>query len=176
MFYVRSRSSSDDGGRSIRATVRQIDPALTVLALRTIDDQLDRMLTNERMLATLAGRLRGDRDVAVDDRPVRSAVVFRGAAHQGNRHSPGAGRARWSAGGLIVREAAVLAVLGLAIALPVSWVLGRLIESQLFGVRPMDAATLSGAAAVLLVVCLVASAVPARRAGAVNPLDALRAE
>ena len=86
------------------------------------------------------------------------------------------GAPRWSAVGLIVREAALLALAGLAIALPASWALGRFIESQLFGVRPMDAATIAGAAAVLAVVCLLASAVPARKAGAVNPLEALRTE
>jgi ABC-type antimicrobial peptide transport system permease subunit len=77
---------------------------------------------------------------------------------------------------LILREAAVLAGAGLAAGFPVAWALGRLVESQLFGVRPLDASTLAGAGAILALVCLVASAVPARRAGSVNPLEALRSE
>lgn len=77
---------------------------------------------------------------------------------------------------MIVREAAVLAIIGIAIAIPASWALGRLIENQLYGVRPMDAITIAGAAVVLGLVCLVASAVPARKAGSVSPLDALRSE
>jgi hypothetical protein len=48
-----------------------------------------------------------------------------------------------------VREAALLASIGLAIALPACRALGRLIESQLFGVRPMDAATIVAACGVL---------------------------
>jgi ABC-type antimicrobial peptide transport system permease subunit len=70
----------------------------------------------------------------------------------------------------------MLAITGLAIALPVSWALGRFIESQLFGVRPMDAVTIAGAAVVLGLVCLVASVVPARKAESVSPLEALRSE
>jgi hypothetical protein len=57
-FYVRSRAASMPAMtamRSIRSEMRRLDPALTVLSLRTVDDQLDRMLTNERLLATLAG-------------------------------------------------------------------------------------------------------------------------
>jgi len=57
-----------------------------------------------------------------------------------------------------------------------SWLLGRLIESQLYRVSPMDTVTVAGAAGVLTLVCLIASAIPARRAGSVNPLEALRAE
>jgi ABC-type antimicrobial peptide transport system permease subunit len=86
------------------------------------------------------------------------------------------GAPRWMAGGLIVREAAVLAIAGLAIALPASWALGRFIESQLFGVRPMDVRTIAEAAAVLALVCVVASVVPAQRAESVSPLEALRSE
>ena len=66
------------------------------------------------------------------------------------------GATRWEAGGLIVREAVVLAAIGLAIALPAAWALGRLVESQLFGVQPLDGATIAGAISVLVLVCLVA--------------------
>jgi putative ABC transport system permease protein len=86
------------------------------------------------------------------------------------------GAPRWAAGWLIIREAAILAVTGLAIALPASWALGRLIENQLFGVRPLDATTIAAAAGLLVLVCLGASAAPARRAVSVSPLEALRSE
>jgi ABC-type antimicrobial peptide transport system permease subunit len=77
---------------------------------------------------------------------------------------------------LIVREAAAMAAAGLAIALPAVWALGRLVESQLFGVRPMDAATILAAAGVLATVCLAASLVPARKAASASVLDTLRSE
>ena len=176
VFYLRTRRSSQAAAGAIRAAVREVDPALTIMSLRTIDDQLDRMLMTERLLAALAGAFAVIATLLamIGLYGVLSFSAARRTKEIGIRLALGA--PRWSAGGLIVREAATLAALGLAIALPASWALGRFIESQLFGVRPMDAATIAAAAAVLLLVCLLASAVPARKAGAVNPLDALRTE
>jgi ABC-type antimicrobial peptide transport system permease subunit len=134
------------------------------------------MLMTERLLAALAGAFAVIATLLamIGLYGVLSFSAARRTKEIGIRLALGA--PRWSAGGLIVREAATLAALGLAIALPVSWALGRFIESQLFGVRPMDTATIAAAAAVLVLVCLAASAIPARKAGAVNPLDALRTE
>ncbi|MPY91259.1 MAG: FtsX-like permease family protein [Luteitalea sp.] len=175
-FYVRARSSSEAAARAIRAVVNRIDPTLTVLTLRSLDDQLDRMLVNERLLATLAGAFAivATLLATIGLYGVLSFSAARRTKEIGIRLALGA--PRWSAGGMIVREAAVLAILGLAIAIPASWALGRLIENQLFGVRPMDATTMAGAAAVLALVCLSASLVPARKAGSVSPLEALRSE
>ncbi|MPY87828.1 MAG: FtsX-like permease family protein [Luteitalea sp.] len=175
-FYVRSRSSSEAAARSIRGAVRRIDPTLTVLSLRTIDDQLDRLLVTERLLATLAGAFAVVATLLamIGLYGVLSFSAARRTKEMGIRLALGA--SRWAAGGLIVREAAVLAVAGLAIAIPASWALGRLIEHQLFGVRAMDAMTMVAAAAVLLLVCLAASASAARKAGTVSPLEALRSE
>ncbi len=174
-FYVRSRSSSEAAG-SIRAAVRRIDPSLTVHSLRSVDDQLDRLLTTERMLATLACAFAV---LATFLAMIGLYGVLSFSAAQRTKEIGirlALGSPRWAASGLIVQEAAVLALVGVGIALPVSWALGRLIETQLFGVRPMDAATIAGAAAVLAVVCIAASAAPARKAGSVSPLEALRNE
>jgi ABC-type antimicrobial peptide transport system permease subunit len=134
------------------------------------------MLTNERMLAGLAGAFAGVATLLamIGLYGVLSFSAARRTKEIGIRLALGA--PRWAAGGLIVREAAVLAAVGLAIAIPVSWALGRLIENQLFGVGPMDAMTIAGAAAVLALVCLATSAVPARRVGSVSPLETLRSE
>jgi len=156
--------------------VSRIDPALAVLSLRTVDDQLDRVLVNERMLAALAGAFAAVATLLAMI-GLYGVLSFSAASRTkeiGIRLALGA--PRWSAGGLIVREAAALALAGLAVAIPVSWALGRFIESQLFGVRPMDPVTIAGAAAVLAMVCLAASVIPARRAESVSPLDTLRTE
>ena len=175
-FYVRSRGSPEAAARSIRAAVGGIDPGLTVFALRTIDDQLDRWLTTERMLATLAVAFAVVATflAMIGLFGVLSFSAARRTREIGIRLALGA--RGWTAGALIVREAAVLAVAGLVIALPLAWALGRLVESQLFGVRPMDPVTIAGAVAVLVVVSLVASSAPARRAGTVSPSEALRTE
>jgi putative ABC transport system permease protein len=173
-FYARSRGSSTAAAMSIRAAVGRIDPRVSVLSLRTIDDQLGLMLTNERMLSTLTAALAA---VAmflamIGLYGVLSFLAASRTKEIGIRLALGA--PRWAAGWLIIREAAILAVTGLAIALPASWALGRLIENQLFGVRPLDATTIAAAAGLLVLVCLGASAAP--RAVSVSPLEALRSE
>ena len=72
---------------------------------------------------------------------------------------------------------AVLALVGgLALAIPAVWSLARIVESQLFGVRPLDGATIAAAVGLVVLVALAASALPAHRASTVNPTEALRAE
>ena len=77
---------------------------------------------------------------------------------------------------LVFREGLVLALIGLAIGIPGSIVLTRLISSQLFGVVPMDPLTISAVAVVLLVVALIACCIPGYRATKSDPLAALRTE
>ncbi len=175
-FYVRWRGSADSAARSIRAVVREMNAALPVLSLRTLDDQLDRMLTLERMLATLAGGFAAVATVLsmIGLYGILSFSAGRRTKEIGIRLALGA--RPWSARGLILKEAALLAFAGGAIALPASWVLGRLVESQLYGVRPMDLTTIMIAGVILAFVCLAASAVPARRAGSISPMNALRDE
>ena len=69
-----------------------------------------------------------------------------------------------------LRTTAVGAIVGLALAF---W-LGRYIESRLFGISRFDPLTYAVALAIVLVVALLATAVPARRAARVDPIVALR--
>jgi ABC-type lipoprotein release transport system permease subunit len=78
------------------------------------------------------------------------------------------GRVMWQG----LRIAAVGCVIGVAGA----WGFGRLLESRLFGVQAGDLVSTAGALAVLLIVALLASWLPARRAAATDPMEALRAE
>jgi predicted permease len=175
-FYVRARRSTAATMRSVRASIGRIDPQLSILSLRTIDDQLDRLLIVERVLAVLAGAFAAAATLLamIGLYGVLSFSAARRTKEMGIRLALGA--PRWQPGALIVREAAWLTLAGLAIALPMAWALGRLVQSLLFGVSPMDATTIGAAAAAIAVVCLLASAAPARKSWTVNPLDALRSE
>ncbi len=75
---------------------------------------------------------------------------------------------------LVLRDALVMITAGIAIALPCAWALGRLIESQLYDVKPTDPATIAVAALILCSMALGAALIPAHRASKVNPTDALR--
>ena len=75
-----------------------------------------------------------------------------------------------------VRSGMVLASVGIAGGLAASVGLTRYLSSLLYGVRPMDAISIAGAVAVLLVCAAIAGWLPARRAASVDPMQALRSE
>lgn len=175
-FWIRTRIPSHLAFSSIRAAVRKLDPALPIVRLRTLDDQLDRTLVNERLLAMLASVFAGLAILlaVVGVYGVMSFVVSRRTREIGIRVALGATRsgAIW----LILRDAATMLAIGVAVALPAVWGLGRLIESQLFGVRAMDWSTVLGASLLVVLASLTASALPVRRATAISPIQALRHE
>ena len=77
---------------------------------------------------------------------------------------------------LFVGEGTRPAVAGLAIGIPAAWILSRLLSSLLFAVSPTDAVTFVAGTVVLGLVSLLAAYLPARRAGAVDPVVALKSE
>jgi ABC-type antimicrobial peptide transport system permease subunit len=92
----------------------------------------------------------------------------------GIRMALGAGRrnAIW----LVLRDALAMIAAGTAIALPCVAALGKLVESQLFGVKPMDPLTIAAASMLLISATLCAALIPSYRASTVNPTEALRFE
>jgi ABC-type antimicrobial peptide transport system permease subunit len=76
----------------------------------------------------------------------------------------------------VIGQGTALAAMGLAVGVVVAFFSTRVIESQLFGVGARDPIVFVGAAVALLLVAVVASWVPARRASRVDPQIALRTE
>jgi ABC-type antimicrobial peptide transport system permease subunit len=77
---------------------------------------------------------------------------------------------------MILREAAWLSSIGIAAGLLLAALVAGFLRKLLFGVSPWDPATMAAIAAILAVTSLFASFIPARRAAAVDPVEALRAE
>ena len=77
---------------------------------------------------------------------------------------------------LVIRRGLTLAGSGLAAGLASSWGLGRLLESQLFGVQPTDPVTFAAVAFGLLTTAFLACTAPAWRATRVDPATVLRSE
>ena len=105
---------------------------------------------------------------------VMSYLVSQRTREFGIRMAVGATRGAVFA--LILRQGAKLAAIGVAIGLGAAALFGRLIASLLYGVKPLDAATLAGVSILLAAVALFASYVPARRAANADPMDSLRYE
>ena len=77
---------------------------------------------------------------------------------------------------MIVREGAMLAGAGVVVGLVAAFAGARLVSSMLDGIAATDALTYTGSAVLLVLVMLVASYIPARRASRVDPMVALRSE
>ena len=173
-FYIRVQGGPEGALQLIRTIVRNTDPALPITYFRTLDEQVNRSLNTERLLATLSG---GFGTLAlllslVGLYGVMSFVVTQRTREIGIRLALGAteGSAIW----LVLGDALVMITAGAAITLPITGAIGRLVESQLFGVKPTDPFLIAAATLLLTTAALGAAFVPAYRASAVNPVEALR--
>jgi predicted permease len=175
-FYVRVRGTPEAAFQSIRTVIHNADPALPITYFRTVEEQVNRSLNTERMLATLSGSFSALALLLslVGLYGVMSFVVTQRTREIGVRLALGATRA--SALWLVLSDALVMIAAGTAIALPCVWALGRLVESQLFGVKPTDPSAIAAATLLLTSAALGAALIPAYRASTVNPIDALRFE
>jgi ABC-type antimicrobial peptide transport system permease subunit len=86
------------------------------------------------------------------------------------------GAARADVVRMMLAEGMVMSAIGITCGLALAAATTRLMQGWLFGVSPVDAGTFAGVAAVFVVVALVASYIPARRAAAADPLLTLRAD
>jgi predicted permease len=175
-FYIRVRGAPKQAIPSIRRLVRQDDPRLPILWFRTLDDQVNRSLSTERLLAALSASFGALALLLslIGLYGVMSFVVTRRTREIGVRLALGATRA--SAIRLVLRDAVVMIAVGIMIALPCVAALGKLIQSQLFGVTATDPATSAAAALLLAAGALAAAFIPAWRASNVSAREALRLE
>jgi predicted permease len=175
-FYVKVRGTPEAAVQELRSIVRQVDSTLPLTDFRTVNEQVDRSLNTEHMLASLSG---GFGILAlllslIGLYGVMSFVVAQRTREIGIRLALGATRSAtmW----LVLRDAMVMIASGILIGLPVVWILGRLVESQLYDVSAMDPIALSSAVMILSSAALGAAFIPARRASIVSPTDALRVD
>jgi ABC-type antimicrobial peptide transport system permease subunit len=160
----------------VRQVFAEVDPNLTLVDIRTLQDQVAARLEQERTVAQLTGLFGALALVlaAVGLYGVTAYSVARRTSEIGVRIALGANRARVI--GLVLRGAFLQILIGLAIGIPVSIGCARLIASQLYQVKGWDPVVLGGAVISLAACALVASVVPARRAASINPVTALRVE
>ena len=175
-FALRLASPDTAVLSAIRAAVREVDPSLPVMNLRTQDEQIDRLHAQERLFARLSGffGLLALALASVGLHGLMSYTVLRRTAEIGLRMALGAQRAQVLR--MILRESLALVCLGTAAGVVTAGAASRLVAAMLFGLSGTDPLTYAAAASLLAGVALLASLLPALRASRVDPMVAFRAE
>jgi ABC-type antimicrobial peptide transport system permease subunit len=157
----------------IKREVRAVDPSATVDNVRAMDDVVSLSLARQRFNMTLIGvfAVLGLVLAIVGLYGVLSLIVGQRRREIGVRLALGA--QPQTVVRMILREGAAMAMVGVALGVAGALGLTRVIESLLYGVSTTDVWTFAGAAALVTVVALGATYVPARRAARVDPRTAL---
>jgi predicted permease len=176
VLHVRVAGSATPVLASLRHEIQKLDSALPVYNVRTVEEQMNRALAGENLLATV-GALFGSLALVLAAGGVYGVMAYavtRRTREVGIRMALGAEAA--SIVGMVLREAALLVGVGAMLGIPIAYVLARLAASRFYGVEPGDAASIALAAGTVIVAGLAAAWIPARRASRVDPMAALRAE
>jgi predicted permease len=176
VVYVRTTRDAATAFESMRRTVQQLDSNLPVSDMRTVDAQVDRSLSSERLLATMSSifGVLATTLAVVGLYGVMAYAVTRRTREIGIRMALGARGI--DVGWLVMKETLVITMVGAAMGVPATWWLSRYVESQLYGVKPMDALAVAMAIFALAIAATIAGLAPTRRAVRVEPITALRYE
>ena len=175
-YEVRTRLKAESLAPALRQAVQSIDRDLPLMDLRTQREQIDANMQRERMFAALTAGfgVLALTLACVGVYGIMAYSVARRTNEIGVRLALGA-RPRQVLG-MVLREATWLSLAGIVGGLGAALALARGVQSLLYGLQPADPASLICGAALLIVVGLGASWIPARRAARIQPVEALRHE
>lgn len=192
LFYLPYQQHADDVGRMVvelrtfsdptgivnqaRAAVASLDPNLPLIEVRTMTQQIDSSLSNERIFARLTAGfgLLALLLASIGIYGIMAYTVARRTSEIGIRMALGARTDQVLC--MVLREASWMALAGVAMGISGALWLGRLLSAMLYGLKPSDPLTLITAAASLIIIALLAALGPARRASRIDPIRALRHE
>ena len=174
--YVRTDRDPTQEFAALRGLVRSMDAGLPVFDMRTLDEEVDRSLSTERLVATLSSMFGflATFLAAIGLYGVMAYSVTRRTREIGIRMALGARGT--SVVWMLMSEVLLLAGIGIIIGVPAAWLLGKMVESQLYGVVGHDPWTIAGAALMIAVIAALAGYGPGHRATGIHPMEALRWE
>jgi len=176
MFAVRSEGDPASLTSAIRNAISDLDTEQPISDIAVMGDRVQKSLAQSRFTALLLGLFSSVAVLlaAIGIYGVISYGVSARSQEIGVRMALGANRSSVLA--MVMKESLRLAALGLVVGLVLALGLSRMIASLMFGIRATDPAVYLLISAVVVVVALLAAAIPARRAAALEPMQALRAE
>jgi predicted permease len=180
VLHVRTDGNVGEVLQRIREQVSAVDAAMPMFNVHTLNEEMGAALVQQRLIALLSTLFGGLALLlaCVGLYGLLAFAMVQRTAEVGIRMALGAQRSDvlW----LVVREALLLVVVGIAIGVPIAFAVARFASSQisglLFGLTATDPFTILGAALTLTLVALFAAYFPARRASRVDPMIALRTE
>ena len=175
-YQIRAQTRPEAIVEPLRKVVHAADPAVPLVNVRTLQDQIDSDLADERLLVSLTSAF-GLLSLVLASVGVYGLLAFSVAQRTreiGIRMAIGAIPRQILV--MVLRESFSLSAAAIAIGVIVSLLVTRSVKSMLFGIAPSDPAVLLGATALLMFVTVCASLLPARRAACVQPMEALRRE
>ncbi|OLD53635.1 MAG: hypothetical protein AUI64_06005 [Acidobacteria bacterium 13_1_40CM_2_64_6] len=175
-FEIRFSGDPAAAISAVRATVTQVDANLPISDPRTMAQEIERSIVDQRLIAQLSGffALLALFLACIGIYGVTSYTVTRQTREIGIRVALGAQRKQVLS--LILRQTLVVLAGGLIVGVPAVLATQRLISTQLYGLPLIDPVSLSMSAALLSGAAMVAGYLPARQATKVDPMVALRYE
>jgi predicted permease len=177
-FNFELRTAGDPAGvaETARGQIKEFDARVPVYTTRTLDELLNRFMSNEILVARLSGffGILALGLASVGLYGVMSYSVGGRTREIGVRMALGAQRSSmlW----MVLRQGGMLVLIGVAGGIPLALAAGSLLSSMLFGLKTTDPLSMVTAVSVLASAALLAAYVPARRATRVDPMVALRYE
>lgn len=174
--FLRTAGDPAALGRAAQQAILAVDPDVPAYRVRTGDQLLGRSLAKRRLLMTLLSSFAAIALVLalLGLYGVLAYGVAQRTREIGIRMALGAAAAEVLRG--VVRQGMIIASLGVVVGLAGALALTRVLKDALYNVSPLDAGVLLLAPAALLLVALLACAIPARRAARIDPVLALRHE
>ena len=171
---IRSTLPEESLGQAIQAAVRAQDPTLPIVKLRSMEQVFSDSAARPRFLAELLGIFAALALTlaAIGTYGILSYSVSERTKEIGIHMALGA--TRGSVLGMVLGQGMRLTIVGLVAGLAASFGLTRLLQAQLFNVKPTDPATLSVVTVFIAVIAFIACYIPAQRATRVDPMVTLR--
>ena len=175
-FYVRTGLDNGAAMREIERVMTSLDRNLPLENLRTMTEQVKQNVFLDRMISTLstAFALLATVLAAIGLYGVLAYTVSQRTREFGLRMALGAAPGRVRA--MVMKQVAIMTVIGVSIGAGLTYYLGKFAESLLFEMKGRDTVVLASSVALLAVIALAAGLLPAIRASRIDPMRALRYE